>query len=174
MKLRNFDNLVKAYIGANHVPGCIRDLNGTVRDAYNSSDNIARLRYTVPGNLGMAASSTSVTAALMLGTGDEAPTYDDYQLSGTRITTFSESHTSAQSLEGEMSTEITYTITNTGSASFTVREIGYFARIQYSSSGYSNTLLERTVLDAPLTLEPGAVGQLVFKTHFALPEGHPV
>lgn len=76
---------------------------------------------------------------------------------------------------------VTYTLTNGGSESITITEIGWFIRnismatwstTSISNGNTNNTgtyMLDRTLLDTPVTIAPGEVGQVVYELRFVPP-----
>ena len=112
------------------------------------------------------------TQCVFMGTGSEPPTADDYCLSGKVIKGFtsSKSVTVEEDDDGVAVTAV-YTVTNTGSSDFTVSEVGTFGPT-FDTSGYSQSqfiMLDRTVLDSPVTVPAGGIGQVTYtikiKTH---------
>lgn len=108
---------------------------------------------------------------VVLGTGTTQPTIDDYCLSGNLITNISciAAVSNAGDADGVTTTAV-YTVTNTSSEDITIGEIGIIA--SYRSSQNSQTyklLLERTVLDAPITIPAGGVGQVTYTIRFNYP-----
>lgn len=100
------------------------------------------------------------------GDGDTPPTLDDYQLSGEHITTYDATITSQ--LDSDSLNSInTYTITNTGTSAFTIKEIGLFTSPSSSSRYFA--LVFREVLDSPVTIEAGGVGQVTLTLGVAIP-----
>lgn len=116
--------------------------------------------------------SVSGGGGVIIGTGTTPPTLDDYYLSGDLITGFNFSYSSTIESDDNGSTiTALYTITNSGDTAFTIGEIGLIANLyssSYSGSKY-NGLLERTVLDTPVTIEPGGVGQVTYTITFTYP-----
>lgn len=103
---------------------------------------------------------------VVFGTGDTAPTFDDYKLSGDLVTTMSASASVVVTKDDDGYTYVaTYTIANTGSADITIKEVGL---ILYGRAN-SSFLIERTVLDSPLTISVGGVGQLVYTIRMNYP-----
>lgn len=121
-----------------------------------------------------SASSTNAKPyiGVILGNGNILPNINDYSLSGTQITNFA--YNVALSLEnmedGGRRIVGVYTITNNNSESITISEIGLTA-LMYKGSGstYWPVLIERTVLDTPVTIEPQAVGQVKYIIEMKLP-----
>lgn len=99
------------------------------------------------------------------GSGTTPPTEDDYRMEGDLFTTYNYSQTSASN---KSTMSYTYTITNTGTEDFTIREVGLIASAyaKHSSNYYYYSdcvLLERTVLESPITIPAnGGVGQITY------------
>ena len=62
-----------------------------------------------------------------------------------------------------------YTITNTGSSAFTIGELGLIAATYTNVSTNSKCLVERTVLDTPVTIPAGGIGQVEYTITFNYP-----
>jgi hypothetical protein len=123
-----------------------------------SSNNYSPLMSNVRTNYGYGG--------VVFGTGDTAPTFDDYKLSGDLVTTMSASASVVVTTEDDGYTYVaTYTIANTGSADITIKEVGLILQGRSNSS----FLIERTVLDSPLTISVGGVGQLVYTIRMNYP-----
>lgn len=57
---------------------------------------------------------------------------------------------------------------NTSSADVTIREIGYYACYDGNTKN-SRVLLDRTLLDTPVTIPAGSIGQVVYTITFNYP-----
>lgn len=113
----------------------------------------------------MKSVQTSYAAGVILGDGDLPVTLDDYKLSGSVITGITASVAFSPSLEETGATASgLLTITNGNADSVTIKEIGICASI-------SNTILmvERTVLDSPVTIPAGGVGQITYTIRMNYP-----
>lgn len=110
---------------------------------------------------------------ISVGTGGTAATEDDYQLEHTITSGIT---MAMAEMEGGSSTLscpfITYKITvaNTGSDPITIREIGYkqcartvLAQVADATTDETICLLDRTVLDVPLTIQAGDAGMIYYK-----------
>ncbi len=93
---------------------------------------------------------------IYFGDGDDPLSIEDYKLSGECFSTFTASYSKVMNDNG--TTTITYTLTNTGEESFTVKEVGVVS--YFSSSPYGYFLTYRDLLEEPITIEPGGVGQV--------------
>lgn len=115
---------------------------------------------------------TSLTSSggAIIGTGTTPATIDDYKLAGDMITTFTYSKTVTITHDDEKTTiTALYTITNTGNAAFTIGEIGLMAGSYASTNTSYRCLVERTVLDSPVTIEAGGVGQVTYTIEINMP-----
>lgn len=102
------------------------------------------------------------SVGVVLGDGTAEVSKDDYKLSGNVISTISASATEQSTYDdGQAVKSMVYTITNTGTTPITISEIGYYGNVGDTSS-YSPALLERTLLETPLTIPAGGVGQIIY------------
>ena len=93
------------------------------------------------------------------GNGTREPSMDDYTLSGSLVTAFT-----ASALMSKTGNTITVTYTITATADITISEIGLFS-LYYSGNRYP-FLVERTLLDEPVTIAAGGIGQVVYTITF--------
>lgn len=105
---------------------------------------------------------------LMLGTGTTAPTADDYRLESPITTNLSCDSVSVS--RTSLIKTYTATFTNSGSSDITVTEVGFMIYIFYN---YSNTtensdhfLMDRTVLDTPITIPAGESRTVTYELSF--------
>lgn len=115
--------------------------------------------------------STTSYGGVVLGTGTVAPTLDDYKLSGDLITTVTASCSFTMTPdENGITFKSLFTITNTGDSDITIGEIGLICNPYNSSSAeVYKALLERTVLDSPVAIEAGGVGQVTYTIRMDFP-----
>jgi hypothetical protein len=109
---------------------------------------------------------------VVFGTGTTPPTKDDYKLSGTLLTTFSYSAGVSYEYDDTGTTiRAIYTITNTGSNDITIGEIGLMSNMYDASSQVASRkgFIERTVLDTPVTIPAGGIGQVVYTIRINYP-----
>jgi hypothetical protein len=122
------------------------------------------------GYMGYITANIGSATGTIIGTGTTPPALDDYCLSGTMITAFtSSSNISKGSDEQGDYLEALHTITNTGSEPFTIGEIGLVGRSSNATNASSRFLFERTVLDEPVTIPAGGVGQVTHKIRMIFP-----
>ena len=113
---------------------------------------------------------------VFFGDGTTEPTIDDYTLSGEFITGITTSYTfdiSANDDGSGSAATVKYTITNNNEEAITISEIGIFTSIYWQSSSSTSSkytsaaiLAERTLLETPITIEPGGVGQIAYTITF--------
>ena len=120
----------------------------------------------------MKTLSTSITSAgAVLGTGSTPATLNDTTISGEVISNYT--YTAAVSVsEVNNGTECTavYTVTNTGTEDFTVSEIALLDKF-YTASSSSNGcfMVDRTVLDKPITIPAGGIGVITYTIRMNYP-----
>lgn len=115
-----------------------------------------------------AAKGNVKSRGIVFANGNAAESPDDYQMSGEHFTTYNATYERVINFENESATlSITFTITNTGDESFTIKEVGMFTIM--GSSQPHVALLERTVLDNPVTIAAGGVGQVTYNIKLNYP-----
>lgn len=153
------------------------NINGETKGLYsgNSIHNISLGSDTGASEvayIGRLVKTYNGQGGVRLGTGDTPATVNDYKLSGNLITgyNFTAKIETQNSAESDKITA-TYTITNTSSSEITIKEVGIVAKMANNSSTAIQQmgLLERTVLDTPVTIPAGGVGQVVYTITFNYP-----
>lgn len=117
----------------------------------------------------MTAFKTSYSGVgIVLGDGTTPPTIDDYKLSGTVITGVTGLMDIAKSCDDEGAT-VTFNITviNNNSEEITVGEVGACSLVG-GTNAYT-VMYDRTVLDAPVTIPAGGVGQVTYTIRMNYP-----
>lgn len=145
----------------------VRRMNGQEQALYPS-------QYFKPFNHMKSLQSNlgnSGLSGVVLGTGTTPATSDDITLAGNVISTYTYTSSAvAQQTDNGYEATATYTITNTGTDAFTVSELCFFASAYNSDSSSSGPmLLERTVLENPLTIEAGGIGVLTYTIRMNYP-----
>ena len=108
-------------------------------------------------------------AGVLFGAGTTPATVQDYKLDAP-ITTglsiiFPNSLTYAKGASFE-DVAVTYGVTNTSSSEITISEIGLVASIYVSGNLYNSILVDRTVLNAPVTIPAGESKQITYTIRF--------
>lgn len=145
--------------------------NGIV-DVYGSTSDFYYLTttsngYTCYRGLGvyeLKLCTNQYSTGIVLGTGTTPPTLNDYWVSGELVTNVSASFSTSMDIgEDYMTAKVIITITNTGDSNITIGEVGLVRECYYKSNSTRMCLMERTVLDEPVTIAVGGVGQVVYK-----------
>ena len=118
--------------------------------------------------------SANSSNGVVLGDGDTPPTFEDYTLAGNLISNFvfTASTSTLKTDDSGATIRALYTITNNNSEAITIKETGLIVNpTQFSSSlgADRKILLERTVLDTPVTIPAGGIGQVEYTITFNLP-----
>ena len=122
-------------------------------------------------SMGCIRTSLNSSPGVILGDGDTAPTPGDYKLAGEIVTGFTYSKTLKRVVsDTAVTAKAIYTITNTNSTEITIKEIGLIGSATSApSNGAAKILLDRTVLDTPVTIPAGGIGQVEYTITFNLP-----
>lgn len=107
-----------------------------------------------------------------IGTGATPATADDYTMESviTSGLITAESNTVTVTKEnGFVAVYATYTVTNTGTTAVAISEIGLFGATNGSSSGTKPILMDRTVLESPIVINPGEAKPLTYTIRFNYP-----
>lgn len=143
-----------------------------------NSNRLEKLLCIFPkGTKELASLNGSTNAELfrgvIFGTGTKEPTLDDYQMSGDHFVDYTASYTLTDDIDdlGVTYTCI-YTLTSTASEDVTISEIGLtvpaYKRVA-SYYMYYGFLIERTLLETPITISPGGVGQITYTLRINYP-----
>lgn len=147
-------------------------------DGASTSSSVATTTKNLYDSLGFYGMKSNLATArtagaVVIGTGTTQPTFDDYDLSGSIIKTFTSTVTSTSKTveEAGITISTTWTITNTSDAAFTIGEVAYFGGYK-SAKNYTTVTamcIERTALEEPVTIEAGGVGQLTYTIRLKYP-----
>lgn len=117
--------------------------------------------------------NTDGGGGVIFGTGSKPASVEDIALSGEMVTTLSASAIVTKNVDdGGVTLEAVYTINNTGSSPITIGEIGLIAQASQGTNytnGYIKALLEHTVLETPVTIPAGGVGQVTYTIRMDYP-----
>ena len=105
---------------------------------------------------------------VIFGTGNATPTIDDTTLSGNLVSGFSY-NSSVSAKRGGDGVTITalYTVINNNEEAITISEVALIANLYNNNTqAMYKGLLDRTVLDTPVTIPAGGVGQVVYTITF--------
>lgn len=173
MVTRNFKNMLEMVLTASttqsQYAGCqVIDVNGR-------SWFLNHKTY-FPSSITASLTTAADAAGISIGSGDSISTLDDDSMvnlintitSGVTLT-LTGTTTGADSF-GAPYLEYQITVTNTGSEALTIREVGYKQRLycmKYVGDNSTNEgvvfLLDHTVLETPLVIQPGDAGVLHYR-----------
>lgn len=169
MVTRNFLNILAMTLESGNNVGCLRcrDVNGDSRFLTGSVTS-SGFPYTTEKTFTLTASA----AGISIGTGTAPESEDDYNLeqtitSGVNVVITGTSYGAESPWYPFVKYDLT--ITNTGANPLVVTEVGYKQTLQTStligSSASANTvlLLDRCVLDTPVTIAPGDAGIVTYR-----------
>ena len=106
---------------------------------------------------------TPSQGGVIFGDGSTPVSLDDYKLSGNIIKTYSVIPVVNKAItDNGMEFTCTYTLTNTGDSDIVISEVGIL-------SAWGAVLIERTVLDAPVTIAPDGTGQITYTIRLNYP-----
>ena len=134
----------------------------TLNDDGRGIPSIYKVRTTLEGNGGV-----------IFGTGNTPPTIDDTTLSGSLVSNFSySSNVSTARDETGITLTALYTVTNNSADPITICEVAIIANLKNNDSlAMYKALLDRTVLDTPVTIPAGGIGQVEYTIRLNLPIG---
>lgn len=127
---------------------------------------------------GSSLTSSSDAQGVIFGNGNTAPTINDHALAGDHLTTATITPSFSYTRDTDGITSICqYTILNTGADAFTVSEVGlvipWYGKKTTDSSGSSSryypVLIERSLLDTPVTIPAGGVGVVTYTIRMDYP-----
>lgn len=123
-----------------------------------------------PSMYKVRTSYASSYGGVIFGDGDTPVKYADNKLSGNVISTITASaNITKENSEDAIGVTGLYTITNTGSESITIKEVGLLVNSRGTASEENAVLIERTILDEPVTIPAGGVGQVTYTVHVVCP-----
>lgn len=117
------------------------------------------------------SSSLAQNAFVYFGKGTTPATLDDYKLES-RITsgmTINEQSIISSLVDNVVTKKASYILKNTSSSDITIGEIGIYRPIFYGTGSVTYFLLERTVLDEPITIPSGGTGTVTYTIKIQVP-----
>lgn len=163
MVLRNWYNAVKAFRAGVVIP---RGLNGASDMGYYHSGNywstLSTLRYS-------SVIWDTNNSGILLGKGTTKATIDDVRLDSQITTGLSVSVST--SVDDNYDRVLSLLVTNNSSEPITIGEIGMQGWVYTGNNTTSSAycLVERTVLDNPVTIPAGGIGQVTYTIRFNYP-----
>lgn len=171
-----YSSLANQNLGGNSGAFRFRQWGGTEDDiiAANPTTNFKHQMtkvLLVPSINSDTSSANGAKNGVLFGDNATPARYEDTKLLGNLFTNGSVSYAqSVNETEDGKYVELTtvYTITNTGDSDFTVAEVGIVSGGNYAN--FSRTyLMDRTVLDEPVTIPAGGVGVVTYTIRLNYP-----
>jgi hypothetical protein len=163
MVTKNWYNSFKAYMIGVQIPNGLTYYSGAAANA--------GCYAAVASNLFFSVSSVVTTAevGIVLGGGATQPTINDYKLES-QITSGLSASVQKTTDENNSAVYI-LTLTNTSDKDITVAEVGMILALSRSSgnNGTAGCLVDRTVLDAPITIPAGGLGVIDYTIKLPIP-----
>lgn len=173
------NNYLSALFGTStHAPLRMVDYAGNVKYSffYNNASQLRALSlWYCMDTVYLNQTIPNMTGGVIFGSGDEPATPNDYTMDYIQGLTTTVNKTFADDDNGASCTAV-YTITNTNANDVTISEVGIFSKIQTRATAdatgganYGPYLLEHTVLDTPVTIPAGGIGQVTYTIRMNYP-----
>lgn len=164
MITRNWYTWFKTQRAKTTVAGALTSLSGAhTTSGYKTSVGSEMLFWVNSFTLG------TNNDGVVLGRGTTPATLDDYMLEDQITEGLSASV--ASELDADNDTVLTLTVTNISAEDITIGEIGIVvAAPTGTNSGSTKVLIERTVLDSPVTIPAGGVAVVTYTIKLNIPE----
>ena len=174
MLTKNFYNQMMATISGKKIYSGLVIPDGTVQDAARGSGPVSKMfdsMYDLA--IGDVPTSTSFTG-VRIGTGVTPATIDDHTLESVITSGMSVANQQTVSVtqeNGFVAAYATYSVTNTGKMPVAISEIGLFCKGWFDSSAGQEVviLVDRTVLESPITINPGEAKPITYTIRFNYP-----
>lgn len=171
MLTKNYKDTLFNYLSGANLnirDSCVVAMNGYELKSFTSANPgryslQALMNQTFITTYFMAPASSSMFG-VVFGTGNVAPTPDDTTISGNFIDSTKIAVTRLFSYDFDaqpMAISCEYTIANNGSNPITIAEIALFDNFLSSGKSYPY-LIDRTVLESPITIAAGGVGKVTY------------
>lgn len=170
MLTKNFYSFVLGKGLKTTISKSLTSTEGTVYDHSYYYNNSSDMVFSCMSSFTSSATGSGV----MIGTGTTPATAGDYKLEAQITTgvTFSGTTNVSYNIDDDgYSMFTTGGVKNTGTEPIAVSEVGLVCRLYYgtSSSNLCNVLLDRTVLEEPITINPGETKQLTYTIRMNYP-----
>jgi hypothetical protein len=166
MFTKNYHKLLGCFLGYCSQNDTIRTLSG---NKVTSGITTSNAQYIIPlyDNMSRFWKSGDYRG-ILFGNGDTPVTIEDYTLSGNIIDANSFTAQANRTVvfdDNGVSITAVYTITNTSGEDILFKEIGMVA----GPTGSELALIERTLLDSPVTIASGGIGKITYTIRMHYP-----
>ena len=171
MLTKNFYNWLLSATSMKTVQNGVVDTSGKTHNILYSSSRVDKI-FT---GANIIRSSNSTVEGVYIGTGTTPATTDDYKLEAQINSGYSQAYADSVSINVDadgVSVFASIALTNTSTEAFTISEIGLAGKVCNSSSSSSNTclaLIDRTVLEEPITINPNETKTLTYTIRMNYP-----
>lgn len=161
MITKNYHRIINSAITQSLISSCVDTSGNVISNAIAESIPMLSRMSTL-------LSKTSEGEGVVLGTGDDEMSMDDYQLSGSVITGLQATTTISTAFDDNAASRmVEFTLSNNTSIDKTIKEVAYIG--QPYIRGTRHVMLDRTVLEEPLTIPAGGVGKLRYMVEIKMP-----
>lgn len=151
--------------------GYVRSVNSSLCPSPILKTVTKTVKFTSDINSGNANSASAVTGVIF-GNGNAPATPNDYKMAGDLMSNGSVSVAQSENRADDGSyVELVniYTVTNAMNEDFTIAEVGVVGGFGNNSQNYFTCLLDRTVLETPITIPAGGVGVVTYTIRMNYP-----
>lgn len=170
MITKNWYNYFKSINGFNVIANAARTTDGTIVNCgYSTSNTSIMLDSLMMRNTTVIYKKT--TSGIVLGSGTTPPTIDDYELESQITSGLHCSVSTVYHAEGYVTRNIT--ATNTSTMDITIAEVAMQCQLytgENSSANSKYVLMDRSVLQVPVTIPAGGVGVISYTIRINVPE----
>lgn len=171
MVTRNWYNMFKAYRCETTITDGIRNTSGNfIKAGYSVTSSNSSFYFPALLLRPTTVSLSLTNQGIIFGSGSTPATVDDYKLEA--MITAGLSWNMSKSITPENDPSWLITLTNTSDEDFTIGEVGILAGAftAANSGSPSIVLMERSVLENPITIPSGGVGQVEYAIRLQVPE----
>lgn len=171
MVTKNWYAVMKAYRAKQNLNAAAKDFSGIDKTVgyYASNEVVQTLTLCPSGGLSFYTNPSGGNGVFILGRGRTPATVDDYKLED--MITSGLTCSVSISLDGDNDATHKLLLTNTSNEDIIIGEVG-IAGMHYMTASNSTrlfALIERTVLDSPLTIPAGGIGTIDYTIKLPIP-----
>lgn len=172
MLTNNFYQTIRACVVGGMVNSVLKSTTNSTENCFGSNACAGNLFIPFYNNLRTVLTTPTYSEGMAFGTGNVPPSLDDYWLSGDLITTVKIllCEVASTEVDGVARNTNAITVQNTSATdTVVINEMGFVSRLYIKANSTAYCLVDRTVLDTPLTLAPGEQGVITYTFTLNLP-----